>query len=68
MPATAEKSARLNTRRPAELASAPVGGGGDAAEARYLPVAALPRLAFDHDRIVADALARLRNAGTQYAF
>jgi ADP-ribose pyrophosphatase YjhB (NUDIX family)/adenosine deaminase len=52
---------------PAELASAPVGGGGDTSEARYLPVAALPRLAFDHDRIVADALARLTNAGTPSA-
>jgi 8-oxo-dGTP diphosphatase len=35
--------------------------GTDAAEARWFPVAALPPLAFDHDRILAYAFERLRN-------
>ena len=35
-----------------------VAGGDDAAEAAWFPVAVLPLpLAFDHERIVADALA-----------
>lgn len=34
-----------------------VAGGDDAAEARWHPIDELPPLAFDHDRLVADALA-----------
>ncbi|HEU5321252.1 MAG TPA: NUDIX domain-containing protein [Methylomirabilota bacterium] len=39
----------------------PLRAGTDAAEAGWFPVAALPPLAFDHDRIVAYARERLRN-------
>lgn len=35
--------------------------GSDAAEARFHPMSGLPQLAFDHDRILAYALERLRN-------
>ncbi|MFD4373107.1 NUDIX domain-containing protein [Streptomyces sp. NPDC058486] len=34
-------------------------GGGDAAEARWLPYDEVPPLAFDHDRILADARTRV---------
>ncbi len=39
-----------------------VSGGDDAREAAWLPVGSLEPLAFDHDRIVADALAWLGRA------
>lgn len=35
-------------------------GGDDAADARWFPVGKIPNLAFDHDMILRDALARLR--------
>lgn len=37
-----------------------VSGGDDAADARWFPVNDIPQLAFDHDIILRDALARLR--------
>lgn len=40
--------------------------GRDASEASWIPIAGLPRLAFDHDQIVAAALARL-TAKIRYA-
>ncbi len=38
-----------------------IAAGSDAAEARWWPAAAPPPLAFDHDRILAYAIERLRN-------
>jgi 8-oxo-dGTP diphosphatase len=38
----------------------PVQGADDAAEARWWPMAELPRLAFDHDRVLSAAHQRLR--------
>ncbi len=47
--------------RPAAAdAEPPVQGGTDAAEARWFPLSGLPPLAFDHDRILRDALAASR--------
>nr|WP_308288180.1 NUDIX domain-containing protein [Streptomyces corallincola] len=47
-------------------------GGGDAAQARWLPCTAAGTLAFDHDRILADARERVRalleNTGAATAF
>jgi 8-oxo-dGTP diphosphatase len=40
---------------------APLRAGTDAAEARWIPMAGLPALAFDHRRILDYALERLRN-------
>lgn len=39
----------------------PLQAGSDADDARFYPMSALPPLAFDHDRILAYALGRLRN-------
>jgi 8-oxo-dGTP diphosphatase len=44
---------------PADLAPV-VTGGSDASDARWVPIPTLPELAFDHARIVTDAVARLR--------
>src|SRR5262245_18323601 len=46
----------------------PTGGdptaGDDAAEVAWYPIDAVPELAFDHSRIVADARARLQRSGS----
>lgn len=50
----------LTFRGVAERAETPIRADDDAADVRWFPVAALPPLAFDHDRIVAEALSALR--------
>ena len=46
-----------------EAAAHPPRAASDAARSAWFPVSALPPLAFDHDRIVADGLERLRGTG-----
>ena len=42
-----------------------IAAGDDAAKAQWFPIATLPPLAFDHDRILSDALRRLETHGHQ---
>ena len=44
----------------AEVPMAEVRGGDDAAVARWFPLDSVPPLAFDHDKILLEALARIQ--------
>ena len=51
----------------AEVDECPVKGGDDAREARWFALDELPPLAFDHDEIVAAAMARRFGCGSNTA-
>jgi ADP-ribose pyrophosphatase YjhB (NUDIX family) len=57
------RSSAYAVHLPADLAQRPIAGGDDACDARWIPLDELPwNMAFDHDRILRDALATLAKA------